>query len=164
MPPNKAEGPEPLADESNGTEPSPEEPNGITHRQRVALGGNYKRGEFDEIQERAEDTQGHHIGAASHLGRYPETDEVMDAHELIAYSAIARAKTMAEEHGVPQIVEELRVAEHHLAQSEIFETLNEGNVANGRSRVDMATDTNLEVIGMADRGRRANADRERVAR
>ena len=120
--------------------------------------GNYRKGPWDSVSEKALDTEANHSVAHSNLNLFDEADVQMDTHQEVGYAYVR----WINEHSPD--AESRRAAQQALTafgQAEVWETLNERNVTDGHGAVIRARNTNHTVIGIAEDNCRAAAQAQR---
>ena len=120
--------------------------------------GNYRKGVWDSVSETALDTEASHSIADSNLRMFGDTDEQMDSNQQVGYAFVRWARENSTEATVCRALDQALSA---FGQAEIWESLNEENVADGHGAVLRARQSNHGVIGIAEDNRRAAAQAQR---
>ena len=112
--------------------------------------GNYLKGVWDWVSNKALDTEAAHIEADSQLSNFPEVDHSMDSLQEVGYVFV---EWIVKESTDPNARQAARQALAAFVGAEVVEAVNEVNVSEGHEAVKTARIHNREVIGIAERHR-----------
>ena len=125
---------------------------------RTIQPGNYRKGVWDTVSETALNTEANHSIAHSNLQLFKDADGQMDQHQEVGYAFI---RVIAEQSPDPESRRAAQQALIAFGQAEIWESINEQNVADGHGAVIRARINNHAVIDMAETNRRAAVQAQR---
>ncbi len=116
--------------------------------------GNYRKGPWDGVSDRALDTEASHSIADSNLGLFKTADEQMDywQERVDENLSLIRAYPTS-----PRVPEWTAAAQYARTWVEHWEKVNEDNVADAHGAVSRARVSNHDVLAIAETERRAAA-------